>query len=138
MILFSQLKLGYAQSTVEIVGNWVVDADKTFDSMDTKKKMRFDSMPLTKRQDIKQSFQGRVFHLYTDSRAEISFSVLGNSKLIQGAWSYSIESKRLLISADGKSSKYIVQWIDNNHLKFIFTGYSTQGLLQSLFLARNN
>ncbi|TMI63719.1 MAG: hypothetical protein E6H07_13195 [Bacteroidetes bacterium] len=133
-----QFQQAAAQTTYNMAGNWTVDADKTFDSMSVQQKVKYDNMPLQKRQEIKQSFQNRTFHFLDNTQAEISFTVQGNSKLIKGNWTYESDNKRLIINSEGKSSEYIIKWLDNNQVQLLFATVAPQGLLQSLFLLRNN
>jgi len=132
-----QLQQASAQTSYDITGNWVVDADKTFDSMGVQQKTKYNNMPQEKQQHIYELFENRTFRFYGDSLVQVRFQTDSVQK-INGTYYYNSANRKLSINVKGTITQYNVEWLAQNKLKLVFLTASPQGLLNSLYLVLNN
>ena len=127
-----------AQQVSSINGSWSVNVERTFNAMDSFQKSKYNSMPQQKKSEVQQIFATRTFHFFNDSLVQVKFIVRGGQKQFNGTYSFNSNNHTLFIHSDGGNSSYTVEWLNDKEIKLVFSVLSPQGLLNSLYLNRNN
>lgn len=122
----------------DLLGRWVVDLNRTFESTNVQEKKRYDSMPDRVRENMIKTYQNRTFHFEPDGNVTISFSFKDQPRAVKGKWSYQLAQSRLTISTENDDRSYDVRWESQDSIQLVFRSTDGRGTFKSLFLVRNN
>ena len=139
-ILFTALSVitRAQQHANDLIGRWSVDLNRTVNAMDSENKLRYDSMPDHVKNHMRTSFQERIFDFGDNQKIAISFPIRGEHHHVEGRWTYSQEHRTLTIETEKENRSYQVQWETVDAIELLFKVSSGGGMLNSLFLTREN
>ncbi|MEO9484346.1 MAG: lipocalin family protein [Ekhidna sp.] len=96
-----------AQTTSsDLEGTWNTDYQKMINGSNFASGFDFSAQPAQTKAHMKETFESRTFTFNADQTVTVAFSVRGNSKQVDGTWSYVASNRLLTILINGASVEY--------------------------------
>jgi len=119
------------QENEPLNGEWVVNIDRTIESIRSEYRAQFDSLPDVRRTLIVQSFASRRFEFLQSGRVNVHWVTGQTKKEMTGSWVKDDDQLEILDEL-GKRHLYQVSFLDPNTV--VLTLKSNTGLITKLCL----
>lgn len=135
LTFLTSTNFAHAQTATDIEGTWSAD----FQQMNTTSNYaskNYNDLPEQSRTRIKEAMESRTFAFNADQTATISFSVGGNSRQVNGTWSYQASEHLLTITVNSNAVEYRTT-LQGNTLTLAPLVLEANAIFKSLSLTKN-